>query len=76
MWKLWNKLFGWDYIYWQNTADQGIARVHVDGEGNPFYYRYKNIGVIGRIPNPKTKLREWEYPPMWLTCLPSKYFKD
>lgn len=35
MYKLLNKLFGWDYIQWKNTVDSGIARIHVDGNGIP-----------------------------------------
>ncbi len=41
--------FGWDYIYWTDTVDQGIARVHVNEDGQPYYWRYKNITVMGRI---------------------------
>jgi hypothetical protein len=47
--KLFNKLFGWDYISWNNFVHQGIARVHVDGLGKPYYWRYKNIGLADRI---------------------------
>jgi len=67
MWKLWNKLFGWDYIYWTNSADQGVARIMTDFEGNPFYIRYRLTKVIDRI---KTSDQV-----MWLTCKPSKYLK-
>ena len=68
MYKILNRVFGWDYIYWKNNTDRGIARVHVDAEGNVYYFRYESLNLIDRITNPSEV--------MWLTCLPSKYFKD
>lgn len=67
MYKLLNKLFGWDYVHWSNFAESGIARVYIDGDGNPYYFRYRNICVIDRITS-KTQV-------MWLTCSYSKYVK-
>lgn len=66
--KLCHKLFGWDYIQWRNSADQGIARVHKDYTGKVWYWRYKNTKVADRIINPDSVL--------WLTCSPDKYFKE
>ena len=68
MYKILNKIFGWDYIYWENTADRGIARVYVDAKGNAYYFRYKIIKFIDHIRKPTDVI--------WLTCLPIKYFKD
>lgn len=65
MYKLLNFLFGWDYIYWSNMIDGGIARVHIAGDGTVYYYRYKNINCIDRI----TKKDQV----MWLTCTEDKY---
>lgn len=65
MYKLWHKLFGWDYIHWSNSADQGISRLHKDALGNPFYWRYYSIGTLDRITDEKQVT--------WLTCSPSKY---
>lgn len=65
MWKIYNKLFGWDYIHWANSASQGIARIHVDCNGNAFYWRYKNTKVADPIVSAKHHL--------WLTCRPEKY---
>lgn len=67
MWKIYNYLFGWDYIQWTNSISQGIARVHVDKNGNVFYWRYKNIKVADPIASAKDYL--------WLTCSPTKYLK-
>lgn len=69
--KILHRLFGWDYIYWENTADQGIARVLIDGEGNPFYWRYKITKLADSLVPDKTWVRI-----MWLTCPPSKYLKE
>jgi hypothetical protein len=68
MYKLKNKLFGWDYVLWENPADAGIARVIVFKDGNIGYWRYRNVNKFDKINNPKEV--------HWLTCHPSKYFKD
>lgn len=65
MWKLMNRLFGWDYIQWRNSAANGVARVHVDGLGRAYYWRYKITNVADIVENPKQVL--------WLTCHPHKY---
>lgn len=65
MYKLLNKLFGWDYIYWQNCADQGVARVHKAIDGTVYYWRYKSIKCADII-------HEY-HNVMWLTCKPGKY---
>lgn len=67
MYRLLNFLFGWDYIYWKNSVDQGIARVHIAGDGTVYYHRYKivNFKVIDKI---KSKDQV-----MWLTCKGDKY---
>jgi hypothetical protein len=69
LYKILNKLFGWDYILWSNTADSGIARILVDGYGRLFYWRYKSIKAADLVDtnNPKRYV--------WLTCHPSKYIK-
>ena len=59
-------LFGWDYIQWRNSVDQGIARVRVDGMGRVWYWRYRITRVADVIARPEQVL--------WLTCQPNKYF--
>lgn len=69
MWKILHRLFGWDYIYWENSAASGVARVHVDARGDAYYWRYnyKSTKVLDPIPPmPGTRVR-------WLTCKPDKY---
>lgn len=62
-----HRTFGWDYIAWRNTVDSGIARIHLDQQGRPFYWRYKITKVIDRLDALKcTDI-------VWLTCKPSKY---
>jgi len=65
MYKLLNKLFGWDYIYWQNTCDQGVSRVHKSPDGTVWYWQYKTTKLIKTIPD--------YHKVIWLTCDPSKY---
>ncbi len=64
-WRLYHRLFGWDYVQWSNCADQGVARVFVDGEGRPYYWRYWSIGLLDKITDSSQVV--------WLTCQPSKY---
>lgn len=66
MWRLFNFYFGYDYVAWANVADNGIARVHVDGLGRVFYWRYKSTRVADIIVEPSQVI--------WLTCSPNKYF--
>ncbi len=65
MYKLLNKLFGWDYIQWSNFADSGIARVQKDFNGKLYYFRYRSIKVIDVIHDKDNFI--------WLTCEPIKY---
>jgi hypothetical protein len=67
MWRILHHLFGWDYVAWQNCVDQGTARVHVDGMGRAYYWRYKAIRVADFITNPERVI--------WLTCGPEKYIR-
>ena len=66
-WKLMHKLFGWDYIAWDNRADNGVARIHRGGQGKPWYYRYKLTSLVDQVNHPNEVI--------WLTCHPSKYFQ-
>lgn len=65
LYKLKNRLFGWDYIAWRNFAADGVARVHVSDDGVVWYWRYKNTHVIDRIVRAEQVI--------WLTCHPEKY---
>lgn len=68
MYKLFNKLFGWDYIYWKNSADQGIRRVRKACSGEVYYVRYSVLNYIDVIKTPDQVI--------WLTCKPLKYFSN
>ena len=68
IYKILHRLFGWDYIQWTNCVHSGVARVHVDGMGRVWYWRYRSIKVADCITYPEKVL--------WLTCKPSKYFAD
>lgn len=65
IYKLLNKWFGWDYISWTNSADQGIARVHRSGNGQAYFWRYKGTHLAARIHKADQVI--------WLTCSPEEY---
>ena len=69
MWKVLHKLFGWDYISWKNTADNGIARVVALPDGTIGYWRYKNTKLFDVINELETRI-------VWLTCPRSKYIME
>ena len=66
--KLLNYLFGWDYILWRNSADNGLARVRVLPDGTIGYWRYSITKAFDKIESPDQVI--------WLTCYPEKYFED
>jgi hypothetical protein len=68
MYKLLNLLFGWDYVYWTNGCDSGIARVREAPDNTIWFFRYRITNIIDKIKNPEDVT--------WLTCHPSKYFRD
>lgn len=70
MYRILNKLFGWDYVCWKNSCGSGIARIHIDKEGKAYYWRYKNTNLIDYLP------AEHGQRITWLTCHPSKYIKQ
>lgn len=65
MYKIFNKLFGWDYVYFQNFATQGVKKVKTDFYGHPYYIWAVNSRV--KITSKKQV--------MWLTCSADKYIK-
>jgi len=70
MWRLWNKLFGWDYVAWNNCVANGIAKIFLDGDGNVCFYRYKSTNVIDKVHDyHMTNV-------IFLTCPRSKYIKS
>ena len=69
MYKILNKLFGWDYVYWNNTVDQGIARVYITLDAQVYYFRYRSTSLIDVV-NPNN------YNVVFLTCSRKKYFPD
>ena len=69
--KIFHFLFGWDFVHWKNSCDQGIRRVRVDFEGNPYYVRYSITNVIDKLNDPCILGNV-----IWLTCKRSKYLKE
>lgn len=73
MWRLFNLMFGWDYISWRNSADQGIARIHKAPDGTVWYWRYRMTGLLDVV-NKDNSVSPWGGTIVFLTCHPSKYF--
>ncbi len=67
IWQALHLLFGWDYVAWRNSADQGVARVRRDGMGRAYYFRYKSTELVDLVADPKHVV--------WLTCAPEKYMQ-
>lgn len=65
MYWLLNKIFGWDYIAWENSCDSGVARVRKDFNGKTWYYRYYVTKCTDIIKTADQVI--------WITCKPSKY---
>jgi len=64
MYKLYHYWFGWDYIYWTNSASEGISRVRILPSGKVYCWRYWRIMDVIEEPGQV----------IWLTCKPEKYF--
>jgi hypothetical protein len=67
IYRILHRLFGWDYIHWQNSADSAIARINRLPDGKIYYWRYKITRVMDIISEPN-QVR-------WLTCKPDKYLE-
>ena len=65
MYKILNKLFGWDYIYWEDTCCSGISKVIVLPDKS---VHFKYYGYI-------VSVTDTEFIVKWLTCTPDKYIK-
>jgi len=69
MWRIFNKLFGWDYIVWQNTCDGGIERIRLAGDGSGYFWKYGKY--VRQLANPQDVTIT-----CWLTCPPEKYLNQ
>ncbi len=71
MYKILNKLFGWDYIYWEDrfnsgiSFDSGISKLIVLPDKS---VHFKHRGYI-------VSVIDTEFIVKWLTCTPDKYIK-
>jgi hypothetical protein len=67
MYKILNKLFGWDYVYYDDIHfSRGIARIHKYPDNNVFF-------IIPWPSEKMVKLPSQEYYTQFLTCKPEKY---
>lgn len=58
MWRLWHKIFGWNYFHAKNSATQEIRRLRFTAEGKP-YGVYFGHHIIW-LDNPE----RWEVTPL------------
>lgn len=66
MWRLWHKLFGWDYIYW-SLGTHGVRRIRVAPNGLVYFM------CLGEI----ISLAEPGYHKItYLTCSKDKYIEQ
>ena len=68
MYILLNLLFGWDYVYWNDSVSHGTARVRILHDGTVFYWYSPILHIFEEIKRPDDV--------EWLTCKPDKYFKE
>jgi len=68
MWSIFNKLFGWDYIVWENSCDGAVERIRIDGEGRAYFWQYGKYAC-----NLEGPYRGTTRIACWLTCAPEKY---
>lgn len=74
MYKLLNFLFGWDYVAWKNSADQGVARIHKNPDGVAWMWRYRITDVLDIITSDNiTNTKGYGITVTFLTCKSSKY---
>jgi hypothetical protein len=66
MYKILNKLFGWDYVFYSyyGYINRGIARIHTYPDGSVCFF-----DSFGRM----IKLPSDSYSIQFLTCKPEKY---
>lgn len=67
MWRIFNLLFGWDYILWQNSCDSGISRLRRDHDDRVWWYRYKTTKCVDTLDQNHQNIK------LWLTCSPEKW---
>lgn len=71
MYKLLNKLFGWDYVQAYYSVNCPVARVQVDGMRRVWYLQvYEFDGERRMLPSEIKEPEDF----IWLTCSPDKYF--
>ena len=73
MYKLWNYLFGWDYILWKNCLYSGVSRLRILPNGDVYFLTYGNIELLNNITTGKGN---GEVITEWLTCDKSKYISE
>lgn len=61
MWKLWNKLFGWNYIIFRNGAYSYILRVRVTLTERRSYVYFTSNQIIFLLDEGKTEVESYTW---------------
>ena len=72
MYKIFHKLFGWDYVFWRvgQVGNYGVSRIKTLPDGTHYITRYLDAGFVAlKFGDPYIKLT-------YLTCDPSKYSEE
>jgi hypothetical protein len=51
MWRLWHRLFGFEYVAIRYGFDDKICRVHRSAEGDPICYLFRNTFHLTALPS-------------------------
>jgi hypothetical protein len=73
MYKIWNYLFGWDYILWKNCLYSGVSRLRLLPNGDAYFLTYGDTVLLNNITTGKGN---GEVVTEWLTCDKSKYISE
>jgi hypothetical protein len=75
IYKLLNKLFGWDYIQLRYPPNEGVSRVQLDGMNRVWHWQIR-VTILANISYDDKVIHIIQRPEdvMWLTCSPDKYF--
>lgn len=69
MWRLWNKLFGWDYV----VSKGKVCRIHNAKNGVSYIVEYTSTQWMEDYVEHTELSTINNY--IWLTCKPEKYLK-
>lgn len=73
LYQIFNYLFGWDYILWQDACYKGVSKIRILPNGKPYYLKYGSVRCFEYITEDNCGST---IVGAWLTCEPSKYLTN